>query len=170
MKRMPGWMNHVSINRGGETIRCWMCGKSAVAGCGAKLVMFAPSAFCLDGLGYPVQRGRGRDQVRVEVPRCAGCGSWVTGWTVVVAVVMVAAGITGTFVQSAFFADVPPPSWIKVYHEGIGNTGTGIGLVLGFVAALLAMAWDRKQSGRQSANAYPPIVSLRKLGWSFISD
>ena len=62
------------------------------------------------------------------------------------------------------------PSWLRVYHRGIGNVGTGIGLVLGFVAALLGMAWERKRSGRQSANTYPPIVSLRQLGWSFISD
>jgi len=42
--------------------------------------------------------------------------------------------------------------------------------VLGFLAALLGMARERKQSGRQSANTYPPVVSLRHLGWSFLSD
>lgn len=161
-------MRQVSIDESATT-RCWMCGKSAAAGCSAKLVMFAPSASGLDDLGFPVQRGRGRDKVRVEIPRCADCRGWVTGWIVVVAIMTVAAGIAGTVVQSAFFSDAAPPSWLKVHHEGIGNVGTGIGLVLGFVTALLAMAWKRKRSGRQSASTYPPVVSLRKLGWSFIS-
>ena len=162
-------MNPMRID-GGPTSRCWMCGKSAVAGCGAKLAMFAPSAACLDGLSYPVQRGRGRDTVRIEMPRCAGCRGWVTGWIAIVAVVTVAASMAGTIVQSVFFSEVAPPTWLKVYHEGIGNTGTAVGLVLGFVAAMLGMAWERKRSGRRSANTYPPVVSLRELGWSFISD
>jgi hypothetical protein len=147
-----------------------MCGKPAVARCGAKLVMFASSSSCLDSLGYPVRRRCGRDEVRIEMPRCASCRSWTTGWIAAAFVVTAAASIAGTLVQSVFFFDVSPPPWIKVFHEGIGNMGTGIGLVLGFVAALLAMARERKRSGRQSANTYPPIVSLRKLGWSFISD
>jgi hypothetical protein len=32
------------------------------------------------------------------------------------------------------------------------------------------MAWERKQSGRQSANTYPPIANLRHIGWSSTSD
>jgi hypothetical protein len=147
-----------------------MCGETAVSGCDTKLVMHAPSACCLDALGYPVQRGRGRDKVRVQVPRCAGCRSWVRDWIATVAVVTVLAAIAGTLIQSFFFADVSPPRGIEAYHEGIGNIGTGIGLVLGFVAAMLAMAWERRRSGRQSVNDYPPVVSLRELGWSFVSD
>jgi hypothetical protein len=161
----------VSIDSGRDTSsRCWMCGAAAASGCQAKLTLRAPSARRLDGLGYPVQRGNGQDRVRIEMPRCAGCRSWGSGWIAVVAVVTVAASIVGTVVQSVFFSEVVPPPWLKVYHQGIGNLGTGIGLVVGFIAALLAMAWERKRSGRQSANTYPPVVSLRKLGWSFISD
>jgi hypothetical protein len=147
-----------------------MCGEPAVSGCSAKLVMFAPSVHSLDGLGYPVQRGKGRDKVRIEMPRCANCRSWTTGWIAVVAIVTLAAAIAGTFIQSAFFADAAAPPWLNVYHEGVGNLGTGIGLLLGFVVALLAMAWERKRFGWRSANTYPPVVSLRKLGWNFISD
>jgi amino acid transporter len=147
-----------------------MCGKPADLGCAARLVLHASSAQCLDAMGYPVQRGRGQDKVRIEMPRCASCRSWISGWIAVLAVVTIAAGIAGTIMQSFFFAGVAPPAGLKVYHEGIGNTGTGVGVVLGFVVAILAMAWERKRSGRKSANTYPPVVSLRQLGWSFISD
>lgn len=92
------------------------------------------------------------------------------GWIAVVAIVTLATAIAGTIIQSFVFPEAAASSWLRIYHHGIGNVGTGIGLVLGFVAALLAMAWERKRSGRQSANTYPPIVSLRELGWSFISD
>jgi hypothetical protein len=161
----------VSANDSGDTTRrCWMCGAPAVPGCHAKLVMTALSSRHLDGLGYPVQRGRAQDKVRIEVPRCAGCRSWVIGWIAVLAVVTVVAGIAGTLLQSFGFPTAAAPAWLKVYHHGIGNVGTVIGLVLGFVAVLWGMARERKRSGRQSANTYPPVVSLRQLGWSFISD
>jgi len=161
----------VSINDSGDrTRRCWMCGALAAFGCDAKLVMTALSSRQLDGLGYPVQRGRRQDKVRIEMPRCASCRSWVSGWIAVLAIVTVMAGIAGTLIQSFVFPAAAAPSWLKVHHHGIGNVGTGIGLVFGFIAALLGMAWERKRSGRQSANTYPPVVSLRQLGWSFISD
>jgi hypothetical protein len=150
--------------------RCWMCGAPAVSGCDAKLVMKAASSRQLDGFGYPVKRGRRQDKVRVEMPRCASCRSWVSGWIAVLAIVTVAGGIGGTLIQSFIFPEAAAPSWLKGYHHGIGNVGTGVGLVLGFLAALLGMARERKQSGRQSANTYPPVVSLRHLGWSFLSD
>lgn len=153
-------------NSGDAAVLCGMCGGPAVSGCEARLVMYAPSALCLDGLGHPVQRRKGRDNVRIAMPRCGGCRSWVSRWIAVVATVTVAAGIAGTSAQSVFFSEAAPPPWLKVYQEGIGNVGTGIGLVLGFVVALLGMAWKRKRSGRRSANAYPPVVSLRKLGWT----
>ena len=155
---------------GDTTRRCWMCGAPAASGCGAKLVMKAASSRQLDGLGYPVQRGRRQDKVRIEMPRCASCRSWVSGWIAVLAIVAVVAAIAGTLVQSFVFPAAVAPAWLKVHHHGIGNVGTGIGLVLGFIAALLGMAWERKRSGRQSANTYPPVVSLRQLGWSFLSD
>lgn len=155
---------------GDTTRRCWMCGAPAASGCSAKLVMKAASSRQLDGLGYPVQRGRRQDKVRIEMPRCASCRSWVSGWIAVLAIVAVVAAIAGTLVQSFVFPAAVAPAWLKVHHHGIGNVGTGIGLVLGFIAALLGMAWERKRSGRQSANTYPPVVSLRQLGWSFLSD
>jgi amino acid transporter len=161
----------VSIDDSGDTARrCWMCGAPAVSGCDAKLVLKAASSRQLDGLGYPVQRGRRLDKVRIEMPRCGSCRSWVSGWIAVLAVVVVMAGIAGTLVQSFVFPAAVAPAWLKVHHHGIGNVGTGIGLILGFIVALLGMAWERKRSGRQSANTYPPVVSLRRLGWSFLSD
>jgi hypothetical protein len=132
--------------------------------------MVASPAQQLEALGYQVQRGGGQHRVCVEIPRCAGCRNWVANWIAVLASVTVAAAIAGTLIQSFVFSDVAAPSWLKVYHHGPGNVGTGIGLVIGFVAGLLAMAWERKQSGRKSANTYPPVVSLRRLGWSFTSD
>ena len=124
----------------------------------------------LDGLGYSVRRGRAQDKVRIEMPRCARCRSWGSGWIAVLAVVTIVAGIAGTLIQSFGFPTAAAPAWLKVHHHGVGNVGTVIGLVLGFVAVLWGMARERKRSGRQSANTYPPVVSLRQLGWSFISD
>jgi len=108
--------------------------------------------------------------VRIEMPRCAGCRSWVGNWVAVLATVTLAAGIAGTFIQSFVFSDIAAPSWLKLGHVGLGNIGSGIGLVAGFVAALSAMAWERRRSGRRSANTYPPVVSLREIGWSSTSD
>jgi hypothetical protein len=160
----------VSSDDSGDTApRCWMCGRPADAGCSAKLVMSARSSRNLDALGYSVQRNGTQDKVRIEVPRCGACRSWVGGWVAVLATVAVAAGIAGTIIEGFAFPDVAAPSWLKVHHQGIGNVGTVIGFVLGFTVALLGMAWERKRSGRQSANNYPPVVSLRKLGWSFTS-
>ena len=147
-----------------------MCGSPAVSGCGSKFVMFAPSARRLDALGYEVWRRRGQDTLHIEMPRCARCRSWVGNWIAVLATVTVAAGIAGTFIQSFVFSDTTAPSWLNAGHLGIGNIGSGLGLVVGFVAALLAMAWERKRSGRQSANTYPPIVNLRHIGWRSTSD
>jgi len=149
---------------------CWMCGKPADPTCAAKLVLGAPSCWHLDGLGYQVQRGKRRDRVRIEMPRCARCRNWASDWIVLLIVATATAAMVGTLVQSLAYPNVMPPSWIKVYHHGVGNTGTGIGLVFGFVAALLGMTWARKRSGRRSANTYPPVVSLRDLGWSFLSE
>jgi hypothetical protein len=147
-----------------------MCGTPAVTGSGAKFVMFAPSVRRLDALGCEVQRGRGRDTVHIEMPRCARCRSWVGNWVAVLATVTVAGGIAGTFLQSFVFSDIAAPSWLNVGQLGLGNIGSGIGLVVGFVAALSGMAWERKRSGRQSANTYPPVVNLRHIGWSSTSD
>jgi len=94
--------------------RCWMCGAPAVSGCDAKLVMKAASSRQLDGLGYPVQRGRRLDKVRIEMPRCGSCRSWVSGWIAVLAVVVVMAGIAGTLVQSFVFPAAVAPAWLKV--------------------------------------------------------
>jgi hypothetical protein len=146
-----------------------MCGTPAVSGCGLKFVMFAPSSRRLDASGYEVQRRRGQDTVRIEMPRCARCRSWVGNWIAVLATVTVAAGIAGTFIQSFVVSDTAIPSWLNAGHVGFGNIG-GIGLVVGFVAALSGMAWERNRSGRQSANTYPPIVNLRHIGWSSTSD
>lgn len=171
LKQLPTGGRAVSIgDRSDTSQRCWMCAAPAASGCGARLVMVASSARCLDALGYQVQRGSGQDKVRIEVPRCAGCRNWVNNWIAVLATVTVAGGIAGTLIQSFVFPDLAAPLGLKVDHHGFGNIGTGIGFALGFVVALLAMAWERKRSGRQSANSYPPVVSLRQIGWSFASD
>ena len=63
-------------------------------------------------------------------------------------------------------------SSLKVDHHGLGNIGawTRIGRVPDFVVAPPAIAWERKRSGRQSTNNYPPDVNLRQIGWSFTAD
>jgi hypothetical protein len=153
--------------------RCWMCGKLADPGCDARLILNAPASSHLDGLGFSVDRGKQLDKVRVDMPRCARCRSWVNDWIVLLFVAIVGGAIAGAAVQSFILPHVEPPAWLKVGHyrrDGIGNSGAAIGLVLGCVGAILGMAWDRVRSKRRSANTYPPIVSLRQLGWSFVSD
>ena len=121
----------------------------------AKNCNTAASSRHLDGLGYPVQRGRTQDKVRIEMPRCGSCRSWVGVWIAVLAIVTLAAAIAGTIIQSFAFPEVAAPAWLKIYHHGIGNVGTGIGLVLGFVAAL----WERHGNANGRAGNRPtPIL------------
>jgi hypothetical protein len=78
---------------------------------------------------------------------------------------LVVGAITGTILQSVVWPEVQAPSWLRVSHEGIGNSGTGLGVLAGFMVAVLVIAWHRKRSGFKALNQYPPVKRLKEYGW-----
>jgi hypothetical protein len=46
----------------------------------------------------------------------------------------------------------------------------GIGVVVGFVVGIAGMALHRRLSGCRSVGTYPPVVQLRREGWSYPTD
>lgn len=69
--------------------------------------------------------------------------------------------------QSLFWPGIEAPAWLLVGNEGMGGTATGIGAVLGFVAALLCAALHRRLSGIRALNTYPPVRMARRAGWQY---
>jgi hypothetical protein len=69
--------------------------------------------------------------------------------------------------QSLFWPPLEAPSWLLLSHPGLGGIATGIGAVLGFMAAVLGVALHRRASGIRALNTYPPVVRLRKAGWRY---
>lgn len=149
---------------------CWACGAPARDDCAYVFVLVAPSRRVLDARGYPATRGRRLDKVRVRVPRCASCQAQSRLGIAIVLGGSAVGAIVATILQAAVWPDVAAPSWLRVSHEGIGNTGTGIGAVLGFVAGLLAAFLLRRRAGLRSLTSYPPIRMLRREGWQYPSD
>ena len=149
---------------------CWQCGAPARADCACKLVLVAPTARALDPLGFPVKRDGWRDKVRVAVPRCPECRNRALVMIIGAFSGMAVGAIVASILQAVVWPRLEAPSWIRVYHEGIGTTATGIGAVLGFVVALLGFSLRRRTSGLRSLNTYPPIRMLRRAGWQYPMD
>jgi hypothetical protein len=80
------------------------------------------------------------------------------------------AAIAGTVMQAVFWPHAKAPSWLNYTHEGIGNTGTGIGSILGFVLALWGVAWRNRRQGIRSLMKYPPVMQLWQIGWRIPGD
>ncbi len=121
--------------------QCWQCGAPAQADCAYRIALVAPSRRHLDALGFPAIRRWTQDSVRVPVPRCAACRNRTRAGIAVVFGLTGLAAAAGTFLQTGFWPHAEAPSWLHYEHEGYGNAGTGIGLVLGFVLALGGLSW-----------------------------
>ena len=146
---------------------CWQCGAPARAECAYRLLLVADPSREVAALGYPVERGTRRDKLRIPVPRCARCQDrnrlsivLVLGGTALGAIVV-------PILQALYWPNARLPAWVHSSHEGIGNSATGIGIVAGFVIALLAVFLHRQWLGLQPINSYPPVIRLREEGWRY---
>ncbi|HTW73073.1 MAG TPA: hypothetical protein VME47_24565 [Acetobacteraceae bacterium] len=141
-----------------DEAHCWQCGAIAATATGCDLLLVADPRFGLSGYGYLVKRGARQDEVRVRVPRCGRCRQR-SG--VSIAFVFTCAGL-GAVAGRA----LPLPADWHASPPG-GSAGLAIGLVAGFVAAMLALALYRHLAGIRAVTTYPPVVRLRREGWHF---
>jgi hypothetical protein len=143
---------------------CWQCGAPACAGCAYSLLLVANPRWGLTGAGHLVKRGERLDEVRVRVPRCADC-RFRSGISVVKTFVSAIAGaIVIPVVGSRLWPDV---DGLHPGNSGLADGMTIIGVVLGFVVAMLGIALHRRFAGLRPLTTYPPVIRLRKEGWHF---
>jgi len=149
---------------------CWQCGAPADAACSYALLLVADARGGLSALGYSVDRGKREDKVRVRVPRCRNCRGRNRRSAMITLGGMAVGALVAPIVQSRFWPQTETSAWLQVSHEGIGGTANGIGLVVGFVAAMLGIALHRRLSGLRSLGTYPPVIFLLHAGWHYPSD
>jgi hypothetical protein len=148
-----------------EDAPCWQCGAPARPELAYTFVLYAAPRRHLDGLGHAVLRGRSWDRVKIRVPRCVACRARNRAAVALSLGSALAGAIVGTILQATVWRDVMPPAGVVVGHEGIGNTGTGIGAVLGLLAPMPLIALRRRGAGLRPLNTYPPVLMLREAGW-----
>lgn len=145
---------------------CWQCGRPADPKATYTAVLVAATKRGASPLGFPVKTRGSRDEVRVPVPRCRACQ------------VRTNAIIFKVLLSTAFGAIVAPASWaIFGTHGGplpwwsAGNNPNDImvilGVLVGFMGALLRLKLRYRKHGFRSINAYPPIAALRAQGWDW---
>jgi hypothetical protein len=150
---------------------CWQCGTPAREECAYPLKLVARAGSDFDALGYPVTPGRNVDTVLVRVPRCAACRGRGQDSIVILFACMIAGAIIAPILQSLFWPNVGPPSWmhILIHRHAPVSVVSGIGLVIGALVAIAAVAWRRRSLGLRSLNSYPPVLALKRAGWHFPS-
>ncbi len=154
-----------ALNRSGAA--CWRC-DAPVGDTPPKVIsLYAASRRQLAAFGYPVTRGRGRDKVRIAVPKCARCRAHTTMSIVVVLGGALAGAIVATVVQSWAWPVLDPPTWVTTAGGSAGTPSGGVGAVLGFAAAAVGVAVYRRRAGLRSLNDYPAVVRLRRAGWQY---
>lgn len=146
---------------------CWQCGAPASDACAYSLRLVAASRSGLRAPGCLVKRGDRQDEVRVRVPRCPDCRLRTLVSIGIIFAVTLAAMIAAPILQSVLWPRLSLPFWLVASDQGTGNTATGVGLVLGFVVALLSVVLHRRLSGIRPVTTYPPVVMLRREGWHF---
>jgi hypothetical protein len=143
---------------------CWQCGALALPECAYALKLVAWPRLGLPALGHPVKRGDQQDEVTVHVPRCTRCRVRSRIGIAIMLAVMAISAILGAMVNAIFWpTKTPQPSGA----DSVGNLGAGLGLVLGFVAAALTIAAERRAAGRRPVTTYPPVLILRETGWHY---
>jgi hypothetical protein len=143
---------------------CWECGALALPECAYALKLVAWPRQGLPALGYPVKRGDRQDEVTVHVPRCCRCRirrRIEFAITVATTLIGEAFGATGY----AIFGPVRTPRPGDSGPISVGHFGGGAGLLLGFIAATLIIAAERRAAGRRPLTSYPPVLILWEAGW-----
>jgi hypothetical protein len=148
---------------------CWHCGGAADPHATYTLVLVASTTRAPDPLGFPVRRRWGRDEVRVSVPRCLACRA--RNRAAMIAAFLAAA--IGAAVMPALWSHFGPrggpPRWWSG-GEDPSHVMIGVGLVLGFVVAILGIALRRRLLRLRPYKTYPPVVALRARGWNWPND
>ncbi|MGO9390722.1 hypothetical protein [Rhodoblastus sp.] len=134
---------------------CWQCGAPADPRCAYRLSLVARPGRELETMGYPVTRRISQDTIRIPVPRCAACKAWNR--------------LSYALLLLGLMAGAPAGAIARLIWPNLTDGSAAIGAVLGCALAIVAIAWRRRRSGRRSLGAYPPVVELRKVGWSYPS-
>jgi hypothetical protein len=147
----------------GDDIACWQCGAPARADCAYVQHLVASPSRHLDAFGYPVVRGKRRDELRVAVPRCVACRDRSRNSIVILFAGMVAGAIVVPVLQSQFGPGLGP--WLHIGQERPLGSTSAIGAVAGALTAILAIAWHRRRLGLRALNAHPSVLVLKRAGW-----
>jgi hypothetical protein len=149
---------------------CWQCGRAADPNAAYTATLVTSPKRALSPLGFPVKRLRRWDSVRVPIPRCRTCRARNR---VSVVIVLLGAAFGAAVVPSLwskFGPSLAPPSWVQIGGRTEGDPTIGVGIVLGFVVALVGVTLRKRQLGLRSLNTYPPIAALRSRGWAWPND
>jgi len=148
---------------------CWQCGGAAEPEAAYHVGLVASTSRALSPLGFPVTRQGWQDSVRVPIPRCRTCRTRNRGTAVTILIATVSGALVLPALRSAFRqADGSPPWWLGC--DTPDHIMTGVGMILGFLIAVLGIAVHKRRLGLRSLNSYPPVVALRRSGWQWPGD
>jgi hypothetical protein len=126
---------------------CWQCGAPADPVFAFIKVLNASAKQHKDGQGYPVDRGKWLDTVRVPIPCCKTCRNRYRSSRFLV------------FPLGAVLWGVGLRSGVAFLFGGLGTT----------YALHLAILHFERRSGRRSIDDYPPLQRLRQDGWFVVN-
>jgi len=140
---------------------CWQCGGPAdpEAAFVVKLVCYPDGL--RDRTGVPASGPSRQEQIRVPIPRCKACRARN--------ITAALAAFGGAAVGAAVVPSICTVAGLPMGPPGQGNAAVMVGVVLGFAAALLAVARRRRRLRLRPITAYPPIAALRERGWHWPS-
>jgi hypothetical protein len=130
--------------------------------------LVAASRHRLAAFGYPVNRGRTQDKLRVCVQRYARCRSRNRSSALIVLGDMAVGALIPTMSQSYVWQKIDAPSRLLLSREAVWSSATATGLVvLGFVAALAGVVLHCRLAGFHALGTYSPVVMLWQAGWHY---
>ena len=65
------------------------------------------------------------------------------------------------------WSGIDTPAWLLARWAGALNTATGIGVLTGFVAAMVRVRMRRRNSGLRRLDSYPAVRMLMRAGWHY---
>lgn len=154
-----------------SAISCSQCGEAADPKSAYSVRLVANPGHGVEAIGYEVARRGGLDEVRVNVPRCIRCKVRTRRSNAVVPAGALAGAVVGPIFWSTFGQRFRVPAWLHFGYqsEGILGTPVALGLVIGFIVALLGVAFKNHRLHLRSVTDYPAVLKLRQEGWNFPS-
>ena len=105
----------------------------------------------------------------MPVPRCLACRARNRAAVITAFLAAVIGAAVMPTVWSHFGPRGGPPRRLSG-GEDPSHVMIGVGLVLGFVVAMLGIALRRRLLRHRPFNTYQPVVALRARGWNWPSD